>query len=427
MKHCIKMQLSLIFLISAICMSRAETPTFGLTSHQAAGKYYAYPYLLDNPPALTPAPEGYEPFHMEHYGRHGSRWHIGSKFYDNSFEILSAARNDSALTDIGEATFQTIKNAKEEWSKGRSGELTEVGALQHKAIAKRMVENFPQIFTDDANVTARSSVVIRAILSMQNGLDAIRALCPQINMSTDASQADMRYINFSDKEAEAISKKAYGTILKDFKRRHSNKGEFLHKLFKSDKYINDSIAERLSGPLFYSLANSQSHSAQPWLVDSIFTEKEIYEQWLHNNAQWYLQSGNTNLTNNRPPFSQTNLLNNIIASADTAMTSQRPSANLRYGHDSVVFPLAVLMGLNDLDADIDDLEQLEKIGWKDYQVVPMAANIQIIFYRKKDTKDCEDILVKVLLNEREAKLPMGNVDGPYYDWKKLREYYLDKI
>ncbi|MCM1224772.1 MAG: hypothetical protein NC548_61020, partial [Lachnospiraceae bacterium] len=67
----------------------------------------------------------------------------------------------------------------------------------------------------------------------------------------------------------------------------------------------------------------------------------------------------------------------------------------------------------------------DKIGWRDYQVVPMAANIQIIFYRKKD--DSENILVKVLLNEQEAKLPIGHVEGPYYDWKKLREYYLDKI
>ena len=38
---------------------------------KAGGVYYAYTY--DNP-ARTPAPEGYEPFYISHYGRHGSRW-----------------------------------------------------------------------------------------------------------------------------------------------------------------------------------------------------------------------------------------------------------------------------------------------------------------------------------------------------------------
>ncbi|MDE5714492.1 MAG: hypothetical protein K2I16_12860, partial [Muribaculaceae bacterium] len=58
----------------------AKTPTLAdVTTHQAGGNYYCYPYLYEAPPAQTPAPEGYEPFHMEHYGRHGSRWHIGYK------------------------------------------------------------------------------------------------------------------------------------------------------------------------------------------------------------------------------------------------------------------------------------------------------------------------------------------------------------
>ena len=42
-----------------------------------ANYYYAYPYPEKQLPKLTPAPKGYEPFHLEHYGRHGSRWHIG--------------------------------------------------------------------------------------------------------------------------------------------------------------------------------------------------------------------------------------------------------------------------------------------------------------------------------------------------------------
>ena len=34
------------------------------------------------------APEGYVPFHLEHYGRHGSRWHIGGYTYDAPYRLL---------------------------------------------------------------------------------------------------------------------------------------------------------------------------------------------------------------------------------------------------------------------------------------------------------------------------------------------------
>ena len=40
----------------------------------SASNFLAY---IDPTEALTPAPKGYEPFYLTHYGRHGSRWLIG--------------------------------------------------------------------------------------------------------------------------------------------------------------------------------------------------------------------------------------------------------------------------------------------------------------------------------------------------------------
>ena len=52
---------------------------------KAGGVYYAYTY--DNP-ARTPAPEGYEPFYISHYGRHGARYILSNDQYDNVAEVL---------------------------------------------------------------------------------------------------------------------------------------------------------------------------------------------------------------------------------------------------------------------------------------------------------------------------------------------------
>ena len=55
------------------------------TPTKPAGVYYAYTY--DNP-ARTPAPEGYEPFYISHYGRHGSRYHSKEEAYAEPLAAL---------------------------------------------------------------------------------------------------------------------------------------------------------------------------------------------------------------------------------------------------------------------------------------------------------------------------------------------------
>ena len=59
--------------------AQAVEPT--QANRKYANYYYAYPYPEKPLPQLTAAPKGYEPFHIEHYGRHGSRWHIGNRVY----------------------------------------------------------------------------------------------------------------------------------------------------------------------------------------------------------------------------------------------------------------------------------------------------------------------------------------------------------
>ena len=129
------------------------------------------------------------------------------------------------------------------------------------------------------------------------------------------------------------------------------------------------------------------------------------------------------------PFSQLNLLKNIISTADTVTQVQ---ATLRFGHEVCVMPLACLLELDDCGASIEDMGKLDEV-WRNYRIFPMACNVQMIFYRqRKSGKGVspapeDGILVKVLLNERECRLPIATDQHPYYKWADLRQYYLDKI
>ena len=42
--------------------------------------------------ALTPAPKGYEPFYLSHYGRHGARWLLSDRDYSAPINTLKDAK-----------------------------------------------------------------------------------------------------------------------------------------------------------------------------------------------------------------------------------------------------------------------------------------------------------------------------------------------
>ena len=87
--------------------------------------------------------------------------------------------------------------------------------------------------------------------------------------------------------------------------------------------------------------------------------------------------------------------------------------------------MACLLDINDIGRSIHDLSRLTEENWNCSKIFPMASNIQFIFYRR-DIKD-KDVLVKILLNENEATLPLKGDPAPYYHWKDFVRYYRDKM
>lgn len=407
--------------------------TFGASAesrdaHLLSGNLRAYPYVENEPPAQTPAPAGYEPFHMEHYGRHGSRWLIGGNDYLTPVLRLESAERNGKLTPLGEKTLAALREI-EQASHQRLGELSDKGAIQHKAIGRRMARNYPEIFNGDADIDAKATVVIRCILSMANGLEGIKEVAPDVKPTKDASYADMWFMNYDDKPAWPIKDKAEETAVKAFKEKHDIGNGYLSRLVTDPKFAADSVAPGIMPYLYWVLANTQSHTGQPWLLEDVFTNDELTEIWKGGNAFWFIHGGDTELTKHRMPFVQRNLLRRIIDRTDSATVADRPSANLRYGHDGILLNALVLMELGDYGKEINDLEQLDSLGWRDYDIIPMAGNFQLVFYRpdsKKGAKE-SDVLVKAMINEREVALPGEPVSGPYYRWSDVRKYWLDKL
>ena len=55
----------------------------------------------------------------------------------------------------------------------------------------------------------------------------------------------------------------------------------------------------------------------------------------------------------------------------------------------------------------------------------MGCNVQLVFYKPEgQSPEGADILVKVLLNEDEATLPVKTDRASYYHWRDVRAYCL---
>ena len=122
------------------------------------------PYRFDAP-ALTPAPKGYVPFYISHYGRHGSRYAWNAKTYTDVKQVLDVAEKAGALTELGKQIRQDFLDF---WFIPwvNTGDLVELGWDQHTEIARTMAADFPEVFSAGGTVLARSSTSPRAIVSM---------------------------------------------------------------------------------------------------------------------------------------------------------------------------------------------------------------------------------------------------------------------
>ena len=402
----------------------------------SASNYCIYPD--STLPALTPAPPGKHPFYISHYGRHGSRYLSNRKGYDIPCRMLCAADSLGLLTPIGRDVLRELRHIISD-SEGRWGDLTGLGKRQYRHIASRMVERFPEVFTGDAFVDARSTTVPRCVLSMGAAVQQLVALNPDLDVTMRASKQDMWYMNHQDtllrKRMETPeTQKVFNAFCEPLISNYRLMQMLFTNVDAARKVLDDFVVKLqprngeqwlnyyliLSG-LIQQNTRMSEHSQ---LID-LFTYEDIHCFWQCENAWWYIMYGPSLLNGGDQPYSQRYLLRQMIHEADSCLRLKRPGASLRFGHETIMLPLTCLLGINGFDFQTNDLAALEPNGWWACLVFPMASNIQFVFYR--ENPEDKDIVFKVLLNEQEATLPIPTDIAPYYRWSDFREYYLKKL
>ncbi len=356
---------------------------------KTGASYYAYPGPRQA--ALTPAPEGYKPFYISHYGRHGSRYVSDNKYYTRAIAALDSAARLGLLTERGGEVLAILRTGYAD-AFNRDGDLTDLGARQHREIARRMYERFPELLSQPLKVDAKSSTTRRCMISMFNFCGELQGLNPWLEIKMDASSRDMHYVvgnsdislpkghrhDEYERRARAVGEKA-GDARRLMKTLFTDPGKVAGFVKGRDLMYN-----------LYKVASDLQNVPELNLsLTDLFTRDELFAYWVDGNLDWLLNYG-------------------LIPGSSS--------------HDSAVLPLAYLLGLKEAMGATEDVENVYKRVSID-KIIPMGANIQLVFY-KKDGSD--DVLVKFLLNENETSVPVRTDCAPYYHWTDVKAYWEER-
>ena len=387
--------------------------------------YDIYPDSV--PDNLTPAPRGKQPFYISHYGRHGSRYINRRSGYDIPYKMIVQANGVDELTTMGKRVLSEMNFILGD-SENRWGDLTGIGTNQHRQIARRMITRFPEVFADSACVSAISTVVPRCIMSMETALIELAQQNPRLRITMDASKRTQRYMNHQDpllrrNDLTSEAQKAYDAYTAS----RMGNSRLMEMLFKNPDIVKELVDESFFSYYLMKMGLFQlnTHLNKETFITDLFTAEDLYRMWQIDNVLWYMRYGFCPLNGGNYPYSQRHLLRQMIADADSCLRLDRPGAQLRFGHDTVLLPLVCLLGINGYDLQTSNLDEIEARGWWSSSVFPMGSNVQFIFYRR-NAQD-KDVLFKVLLNEQEARLPIRTDSAPYYHWRDFRRHYLKKL
>ena len=419
MKMKTKLLIPLMLLLSVGAAAQTSKKEVYKNLDIAGANYYAYPGPSQK--VLTPAPDGYEPFYISHYGRHGSRYMTDNTPYVFAIAQLDSAARLGILTPKGADVLEKLRICYAD-AYNRDGDLSKLGRVQHREIAQRMYARFPELLSQPLKVDARSSTEGRCIISMFYFCQELQGLNPAMDIHMDASKRDMPFIvEDSDVEPEETpAMPALERRIDAMMEKVVDPSRFMKSMFtdvrKAESFVD---GMELMDALYNISSDLQNVPELGISLTDIFTKEEMFNVFRVFNSAVMLSLGL--VPGSTPVYqAQTTLRDSIVTYADRAIREDKPGMDLRFGHDGSILPLAYLMGVKEAMGGSTDLENMYKTISMD-KLIPMAANVQIVFYRKEGS---DDVLVKFLYNENETSVPgVGTDVAPYYHWTDVKRYW----
>lgn len=380
---------------------------------QCQGSLMPYPNNIKS----VACPDSLTSVFINHVGRHGARFPASDKHTIAMRDALNQAAEQGSITPLGRELLNITDLIISE-SKNRWGALDSLGEYEQRMIASRLLANFKPVF-DKAHVHAISSYSPRCMMSMYCFTHQLDRLNNHIEFTTSTGRDNSKLMRPFDLDED------YKELRKSDKLTSVYDGYFTSQcpttaiervLGKDYQYADDAQKQDLAITEYYVLA-----SLSAMMVDCdlsrFFTSQEINALWSCFNLRQYLQHTASTVSILPADIAGYLLLDLINTIDDYINNVSDVNVQLRFGHAETLMPLLSLMKLTGCYYLTNYFDTVAK-HWQDFNVVPMAANLQMILL-KHNTKGT--YYLRVDLNEVPMPL-IPNSKELYIPWDRAKEY-----
>ena len=393
------------------------------TPEKAAGVYYVREFNADVPKA----PQGYKPFYINGYFRHGARQVDDPHTYPDVFGSLEMAAAEDNLTPFGQAIYERLEPFKVN-VQYREGDLSGIGYRQSRELGARMADNYPEVFENNPYVKANATNVLRVSATMQSVLEGILSRFPGLQVDElDNSRAFLKDLNPYGSvcpgrlpiDAAIVSGKGvWDKKYEAFRDSRLDADAFLSRMFKDIDKVKSSYEPFDLERRFWLMASLMQCLDRQVPLWDMFTQEEILAWAEVENWRYYAQKGNEPVNLGRGAGLGARTLRHILEESKKDIDLGRHGIDLNFGHDGTLMALMANLGAGTWAVSLDEPEKVMDC-WRHWDI-PMGTNLQLIFYRN----DAGDVLVRVMLNEEDIDLPLTAVEGKFYRWDEFYGHYM---
>lgn len=426
MKSLIRTALALFALcsLSTLVLRAADPMATNYTFAQCEGSLTPYPSDKINPAVY---PDSLIPVFVNHVGRHGARYPASAASTLALRRALERADSARTLTALGRKLL-TLTATVQSLSADRWGALDSLGEAEQRGIATRLFYNFGDIFAgpSTARVKGLSSYSPRAMMSMYCFLHQLDRMDNRIEFATTTGRDNsllMRPFDVDKDYLEFRKEAPWKPVYDEYFVSHCPLTAIRRVLGADFPYVDEDEARNLAINEYYVVAGLQAMGLRSEMA-TYFTREEANALWSCFNLRQYL-CRTASTVSTVPEEIASALVLDLISTTDAFVTGEDTStrAVFRFGHAETLMPLLSLLrlpGCRYLSNYFDTVAG----SWRDFDVVPMAANLQIILFKSKKTGR---YYVRFDLNEKPLKLRQGDDSSTIYPWGEARRYMMNCV
>lgn len=400
----------IFLLIAAATVLSVKAQSTAVTNYsyaECAGSSLPYAKHFDD----IQVPDSLRPVVINHVGRHGARYPTSADNCEYLASVLRKAEDQGTLTPRGRSLLALTERVLD-YAAGRWGRLDSLGEAEQREIAARMYVKYHRLFSGDANISAIASWKPRCRMSMYEFLHQLSLLSDKLQITSQSGPAQDRLMRFF----EGWKKPATITEVADAEREKV----LPEKPECAVAVAGEELADRKLAQAMYAVVSTCAAMEISVNPAEWFSLQEYNALWSLKNLNQYLDHS-ASIWTTHPAELAGQLLAELIFTTDRALSGAGPKVMLRFGHAETLMPLLSLMRVKGAYYITDDPSTVAA-NWHDFDLVPMAANLQIIIFKSKSGRS----YARVDLNEIPTAILPGS-DEIYVEWEKLRTHWLQLL